>query len=194
MAHEINHNIRSLGDRCRTAALAWRQLPSPPLTAEQLRCSQDAINASLPSLLTDLFTIVGNGGFGPQGGLLGLSGGHTGDDSQLTIDQMYHELMWDTPEEAGMDWPAELLPVAEGGCGLLYCVDLASSEVDLHLTDLSGFTPGDAVPDYTQPCVVTLFQWLDTWSRTPAPQSPVAVPGPRSPWQRLISWTTRRHT
>jgi len=132
----------------------------------QLKDSCEFLDDPLPELLVDLFIAVGNGGFGPQGGLLGLHGGFVGCDSAMTIVDMYNEFMWETPEEQGWDWRAELLPIAEGGCGLVYCLDLDSNDCEIHLLDPTGFEAGDNVDDYITPCNFTLYDWLYDWTQT----------------------------
>ncbi|WP_182864808.1 SMI1/KNR4 family protein [Rhodopirellula sp. JC639] len=158
-----------LARRCKSGAKRWGQTPSPPLTAAQLKDSRETIDDPLPELLVDLYSTVGNGGFGPHGGLLGLRGGFVGLDSQMTIDGMYHEFMWDVPKEEGWDWPADLLPIAEGGCGLVYCIALDSTDADIHLLDPNGFESGDNLLDYVQSCQCTLHDWLYDWSLTRPP-------------------------
>lgn len=171
--------------RCRSASQVWGQTPSPPLNAKQLHASRELIGDPLPDLLIELFTYIGNGGFGPQGGLLGLHGGFSGCDAQLTVDEMYHELMWEIPKEEEWNWPAELLPIAEGGCGLLYCLDLDSTDSDVHLLDPNGFQPNEDLQDYLQSCGTTLYEWLYDWSLTRPPVRQVLNTAKRSLLSRL---------
>ncbi|MCA9135568.1 MAG: SMI1/KNR4 family protein [Planctomycetales bacterium] len=183
----MENDSYELACRCKAAVITWGQTPSAPLLSTQLEESRNLIDDSLPDLLVDLYFAVGNGGFGPQGGLLGLRGGFVGLDSQMTIDEMYREFMWDTPEEEGWDWPAELLPIAEGGCGLVYCIDLDSADAEIHLLDPNGFEAGDDVSNYVRSLDTTLYRWLDEWSRTRPPLRQVASTARRSLFRRLFN-------
>ena len=166
--NEMEDDSYNLACRCKSASAIWGQVAAPPLNSSQLAKSCEHIDGDLPELLIDLYQTIGNGGFGPQGGLLGLSDGHIGDDSQMTADELYHELIWGESPLA-WDWPGALLPIAEGGCGLIYCLDIDSTDSDLRLFDPNGLEAEDNLLEFIQDCNTTLSCWLDEWSRSRPP-------------------------
>ncbi len=46
----------------------------PPATAKELHAAERAIGFELPELLRAIYLKVGNGGFGPEYGLVGITG------------------------------------------------------------------------------------------------------------------------
>lgn len=185
---QMENSSYHLARRCESASIAWGQTPSPRLDSTQLEESRDLIDDPLPDLLVDLYSTVGNGGFGPQGGLLGLRGGFAGFDSRMPIVETYLEFMWDPRAlEEGWNWPAELLPIAEGGCGLVYCIDLDSADAAIHLLDPNGFESEDNLLDYIQPCHTTLYEWLLDWSQTRPPAQQVSKTIRRSLFGRFFA-------
>lgn len=103
------------GSRCFVQARAngWID-PLPPLRPAPLAAVREAealAGMQLPTLLRRLYLEVGNGGFGPGYGLLGLRGGHTmGRINALTG--------LDRPAVDPDVSPRRLMIVCEWGCGI----------------------------------------------------------------------------
>ena len=56
------------------------RFPYPPATQEQLQATEARLGLSLPGVLRALYASVGNGGFGPAYGVVGVTGGAPSDD------------------------------------------------------------------------------------------------------------------
>jgi hypothetical protein len=67
---------------------------------------------------------IGNGGFGPGYGLIGLTNGAP-DDQDKTAPAIYDWFRGGDPHDASWEWPAGLLPICHWGCAILSCVDCA---------------------------------------------------------------------
>jgi hypothetical protein len=63
-------------------------LDHPPLTGEQLEEAEARLGFAVPPSLRSLYESVGNGGFGPSYGLLGLSGGAKQEDGYDAIEML----------------------------------------------------------------------------------------------------------
>lgn len=105
------------------------------------------VGTALPQLLRRLYLEIGNGGFGPGYGVLGLAGGHT-DDLGRTLTDICKS----------RKFPDGLLPLCHWGCAIYSLVDPRSGEVwgfDPNPVD----TPSGAL--FRQP--MTLAQWMARW-------------------------------
>ncbi|MFC8512815.1 SMI1/KNR4 family protein [Streptomyces sp. NPDC057257] len=88
-----------------------RTLP-PPATPEAVAAAEDVIGFPLPSLLRRLYGEVANGGFGPNEGILGVSGGSAqGHFADIA------ELYQDGPDPSGRI-PAGLVLIYDWGCAI----------------------------------------------------------------------------
>ncbi|MBW3541330.1 MAG: SMI1/KNR4 family protein [Planctomycetes bacterium] len=92
----------------------------PPTSGQLIESLEDALGFSLPPLLRACFLEIGNGGFGPGYGVIGLPGGHKSDYGDLV--GTYKQLRGDQ-ESAGYEWPNAVLPFCEWGCNIFSCVD-----------------------------------------------------------------------
>jgi hypothetical protein len=81
--------------------------------------AESRLGFSMPSLLRDIYTLVGNGGFGPVYGLIGLPGGHT--ELGYSIVDFYLEFR----KYYGTAWPERLVPIATRGCNIYVCADFS---------------------------------------------------------------------
>ncbi|GHA76692.1 SMI1/KNR4 family protein [Cognatilysobacter bugurensis] len=114
----------------------------PPPSELEIAEVERAVGHTLPEALVSLYVAQGNGGFGPDEGLLGLSTGHVTDlgDSALGLCQT---LSSPDPEDPGWSWPSDLLPILHIGCAIYYCVHLAAPGNPVVQFDPNGFGPGD---------------------------------------------------
>ena len=83
-----------------------------PAAPEAVEEAEEEIGYPLTPLLRRLYLEVGNGGFGPGYGILGLKDGHS-DDGGHTAIELYRER---APREG-------LLPVCYWGCGIYSLID-----------------------------------------------------------------------
>ena len=68
--------------------------PFPPATSQQLERSETLLGFPLPDILRRIYLEVGNGGFGPQYGLLGIEGG-ADDGARCTMVQKWFDARQD---------------------------------------------------------------------------------------------------
>ena len=119
---------------------------TPPLygaaSTKALEAAEAQVGVTLPALLRRLYTEVGNGGFGPSAGLVGVDGGHADVDGR-NIGALYTDLR-------AQGWPEGLLPLCDWGGGAWACVDQDGRMVTM---DESG-------PTKTR---YTLLSWLEAW-------------------------------
>ena len=108
----------------------------------------------MPNLLRRLFLEVGNGGFGPGYGVLGVRGGSTDDLGQTALDayREFHSL-------SRAQWlPESLLPLCHWGCAIYSFVDCASQHGDIWASD-----PNLGVEDDTFRQPLTIVEWFARW-------------------------------
>lgn len=144
----------------RAAGLVDRLPPLTPASPEAVQEAEGLLGHRLPVLLRRLYLEVGNGGFGPGYGILGVGGGH-GDDYRHTAVDLYRRAR----SRAGSAWgsmPAGLLAVCYWGCAIYSFVDCADPQARMWAWD-----PNPAPPDdigralFSQS--ITFGEWLARW-------------------------------
>lgn len=129
----------------------------PPLsvaTEAEVEEAERLLGCPLPVLLRRLYLEVGNGGFGPGYGLLGLRHGHR-DDSRRTAVDLYEvsEQWWPTAPEG-------LLPICHWGCAIYSLVKCPSGE-------MWGYDPNppprEELDQALFPQEITLADWFERW-------------------------------
>ena len=122
--------------------------------------AESVIGHRLPSLLRRLYLEVGNGGFGPGYGVLGLTGGHHDDLGRTALD--WYRWAHDTPESHWSGLPASVLPLCHWGCAIYSLIDCSDPEGSMW-----GWDPnrGPEGMEALFPQPLTLAQWLDRWVR-----------------------------
>jgi hypothetical protein len=139
----------------RARGLVDRLSPLTPAPPEAVAEAEAAVGRSLPSLLHRLYLEVGNGGFGPAYGLLGVRGGHHDDRGHTALDQL---LKWRTWRPA---FPSGLLPICHWGCAIYSLVDCSTNEGRMW-----GWDPNPAPSDLDLalfPESTTLRMWFERW-------------------------------
>lgn len=119
----------------------------PPTTDAVVVAAEREMGLALPPLLRRVYVEVGNGGFGPGFGLLGLAGGHADVDGRH-LPEKYLLLR-------SQGWPASLLPLWDWGCGSWSCADAATTEGTIVTMDEYGRTR----------TAFSLASWLHEWAR-----------------------------
>jgi len=114
----------------------------PAPTREEIAEVESSVGLPLPSALIELYLARGNGGFGPDYGMLGLGSGHPTDLGDTAL-SLYRSLCEVDPEDPGWAWPKHLLPILHIGCAIYYCIDLAAPGNPVVQFDPNGFGPGD---------------------------------------------------
>jgi hypothetical protein len=105
----------------------------PPVSAKALQATERAIAFKLPELVRVLYLKVGNGGFGPEYGIVGTKGGAKLDG--CTLETCYRDMLALESENSVWRWPKHLLPLANYGCGMWSCVDCEYQKLPMILWD-----------------------------------------------------------
>ena len=125
-------------------------LAVPPLYPRAMQAELDdaerKMGFQLPDILKRIYTDVGNGGFGPGGGLIGVGSGYP-DAEGRRLPEAYACLRTE-------GWPEKLLPLWDWGGGSWSCVDAAATEGSITTMDESGRT---LTP-------FSLRSWLEQWA------------------------------
>ncbi len=131
MAEDLISRIRARADDPRTRtdnvdiALTLR---FPAVSAIDLALSERRLGFRLPSFLAEVYQQVGNGGFGPGYGLIGLPGGFAHDEAKSIV-ELYESYNVTRTEDPSWQWPDSLVPICDWGCAIFSCVDCHSSSI-----------------------------------------------------------------
>lgn len=107
--------------------------PIPPVAAKTLQVAERSVGFKLPGLLRAVYLKVGNGGFGPEYGIVGTKGGAKLDG--CTLETCYQNMLKLEKENSVWSWPIHLLPLANYGCGMWSCVDCEYQKLPMILWD-----------------------------------------------------------
>jgi hypothetical protein len=116
----------------------------------------------LPALLREIYSEVGNGGFGPFYGLLGLPRGAT-TEYGLDCVALYERLSLPDAQDAHWAWPAKHLPIGHLGWGMFACVDCESDLAPIVWYDPNSHEAGSPWEDSFIPLISSLEAWLTGW-------------------------------
>jgi len=136
--------------------------PFPPLTPAEVEGAEHELGYRLPPLLRRVYTEIGDGGFGPEGGL-----------ASLTPRRIPHWYIPDWPCATTIhvrrtEWapPASWLFLTGGGCTMEWYVSLIAVDHPVLLWDADGWEPhrGQDPHDGLRCAAPSLRQWLWTWA------------------------------
>ena len=117
----------------------------PVATDAAIDAAERELGFLLPATLRVLYTQVGNGGFGPGLGIMGLTGGHT-DDLGDDVVRAYN-LFAQTPKNgSNWLWPGQLLRLTHWGCAIYSCVDCSKPEAPVIVWDPNCWHEDKASP------------------------------------------------
>lgn len=119
---------------------------SPPAAAAAVDAAERAIGYALHPFHRRLLTEVGNGGFGPGAGLVGLPGGTLDIDGRSLV-----ELSRILGLELGTSSPVPAVVLCDWGCGVRGCIDCETGAV-LTIAE-------DGLKDSGQ----TICAWFEDW-------------------------------
>lgn len=137
--------------------------PFPRLTAADLESAEREIGYRLPELLRRIHTEIGDGGFGPEGGLASLVPGRrpTG-----YLQDWPCSVTVSDGRAAGWSPPPSWLFLTDGGCSMEWYVSLIAVDNPVLLWDADGWEPdrGQDPHDGLRYAAPSLRQWLWTWA------------------------------
>lgn len=117
-----------------TRPWGWDSLPAP-LDAAALAQAEAALGFRLPPLLAALYTRVGDGGFGPEYGLLPLLEGKSSGGEPAAVEKYLGM------RDSAQDWPSGVLPISHWGCAMYACVDCLADPAQVLLYEPNGGDP-----------------------------------------------------
>jgi hypothetical protein len=94
-------------------------LPFPAVSESVIARAEAEIGFALPTLLKLCYVEVGNGGFGPERGVIGIEGGHPSDYGNIVQTNKRLNRDMATLERK---WEPGVLPFCAWGCAVLSCV------------------------------------------------------------------------
>ncbi|MDT0474571.1 SMI1/KNR4 family protein [Streptomyces sp. DSM 41014] len=139
-----------------TRPWGWPSLPEP-VDAPTAARAEAALGFALPPLLADLYLRIGDGGFGPEYGLLPLlDSPPAGEPAVVTQYLANRESARKDPDRP---WPEEILPISHWGCAMYACVDCRTPEATVLLHEPNAVAARDAW--YVD--APSLAEWLHAW-------------------------------
>ena len=139
--------------------------PHPPVNETEIKKAETELGFPIPTLLKHLYLEVGNGGFGPGYGILGLDGGHT-TDGGLSIVKNYELFCQSDPQDPSWSWPQGLLPFCHWGCGIYSCASSLEPAFPVKWFDPNGRGPAGLPWDSAfSPNRPSFMDWIEAWLR-----------------------------
>ena len=134
----------------------------PPAAVDLVDSAEQRLGFQIPALLRDIYTQVGNGGFGPGYGLVGLDGGAQ-DDQGGTIVDLYLLYKQGDPGDSHWRWPDYLLPVFYMGDAVYACIDCSLADSPVTIFDPNVHTEGELWDGSFKLESISLEEWLEDW-------------------------------
>lgn len=135
----------------------------PPATDEEITVTEQALGFPLPPLLTRIYREVGNGGFGPGYGLVGVE--HGARDDGDTLADLYYGFRQPHAIDPVWNWPERLVPLAHLGCAMYACVDCRRPQGSVVWWEPNPRGPGEPLGRFLIPVADSLDAWLWLWLR-----------------------------
>ena len=133
----------------------------PVASEASLHSAEQALGFALPQLLRQIYLEVGNGGFGPGYGLLGMAGGAT--DTGRNIIDLYHWFRQLDSDDPAWQWPAQLVPLCDLGCAMYACIDCSTTAGAMTWFEPNPRERGNPVHLFLIPVASSLEEWLRIW-------------------------------
>jgi hypothetical protein len=134
----------------------------PVANHEEIAAAEAALGFQLPALLKELYLRVGNGGYGPGYGLVGITGGATDDRGKNLLD-LYKEFAISDPKDVHWRWPSRLLRVAHLGCAMYACIDGSTPDGSMVWFEPNPHADGEPWDDSFIPLAPSMAYWLQNW-------------------------------
>lgn len=131
--------------------------PGDAATATTLQIAEAELGFPLPDLLARLYCEVGDGHYGPGGGLMPIA-----DGADETVIGEYNALMG-RRSDSGFIWPYGVIPLLAWGSGMYAALDCVTDGNPVRLFEPNGLTEADdwSAAWYTDS--KDLDSWLESW-------------------------------
>jgi hypothetical protein len=137
--------------------LVWKRATAPELDEDERR-----LGFPLPPLFKRIYMDVGNGGFGPGYGLLGMSNGAP-DDFGKTAPESYSLRRQGDPDNRDWFWPDALLPICHWGCAIYSCINCRDSNFPMQIFDPNVHQDSDWRDAYFDEAP-SFDSWIREWA------------------------------
>ena len=134
----------------------------PVASVEAVVAAETLLEFSFPSLLRSLYLAVGNGGFGPGYGVIGVEGGHKTDEGD-SIEKLYESFCTPDADDKEWKWPKGLLPFCHWGCAIYSCVNINEVEYPVIWFDPNGRELGEPMAKQFNSHRPSLESWFAGW-------------------------------
>ncbi|MDN0193679.1 SMI1/KNR4 family protein [Streptomyces sp. S.PNR 29] len=139
-----------------TRPWGWTSLPEP-VDAATLARAEATLGFRLPPLLAELYLRIGDGGFGPEYGLLPLLDSPPAGEPAAVVQYLANRASG--RQDPDWPWPEGVLPISHWGCAMYACVDCHAPEATVLL-----FEPNPGDPDRAWFVdAPSLRDWLHAW-------------------------------
>jgi hypothetical protein len=128
----------------------------------QVRDTEAQLGFELPALLRDIHLTVGNGGFGPGYGLLGIEGGapYSARGRGWSVVELYREFRQRPARHER--WGEKLLPICDWGCTYLSYLDCALPSAPVMSSDEGAHGHGPWGCAFSLHAA-SLEEWMQRW-------------------------------
>src|SRR5262245_1691618 len=195
MSPRMQQLIRRLKKRAEEGELACDAFakPIPPSASPRaVVATERQLGFALPHLLREIYLQIGNGGFGPSYGLLGLKGGAT-DERGNTLVGVYRSMKRLARANRSWRWPEGLLPLCRLGCGMYSCLDCVQSRVPVLVFDPNNLDETETDKEQAVLRWTNSFwrqenaftSWLESWLDERPEREPT---WPSASWLRQRLW------
>lgn len=136
--------------------------PAPVLNDADVAQVKEELGRELSPFLKSLYCTIGNGGFGPAYGLLGLHYGPKNEDGLNAID-LYHSFRAPDPDDPHWIWPEDYIPLVHLGCAMFLCAHISDAEASVIWFEPNPHEYAQPWTDSFFPLRVNLAGLLDAW-------------------------------
>ena len=132
----------------------------PPVTLSEMELAEKKLGFRLPSLLRALYLQIGNGGFGPGYGLIGLDERGAGNYHINLVDGYIEGVNFMHPDYP--PWPKQFLVICNWGDNITSVLDWAATQCPVYRFNGDRYAAGpfESAMDFESPSLQT---WLEDW-------------------------------
>ncbi len=194
MAALIERIRQRIADPCHATddEQATRSTVASPATDGQVDAAELSLGFPIPLFLRRLYVEIGNGGYGPGHGLIGVPTEETAASRQRFVESYYRNIKrprndpqwWPAelvpegdfdivetytrlaqidPDDPSWQWPSKLVPVFVLGCGMYECVDFSEPNGPVVWFEPNPRESGDPLADFLIALAPSLEQRLEAW-------------------------------
>lgn len=126
-------SMSTLIDRIKVRTATGKDAPKySPVTNAAILKTESALGFPIPPLLKQIYTEIGDGGFGPGYGIISTNGGY--EPYQENLVELYKSVQQGS-QYLRLQWRPKLLPFCEWGCNIFTCVDCTDYNAVLYQSE-----------------------------------------------------------